>query len=417
MREKSYGFVISTVFLFVAVILLFVAAPANSAPDLSKNIRPTVEPGGGGGGGSGGGGPGGAGDGGGGHDGGPSGARCASVVGQVINWGFGPQEGVSVELKTGSWQASAQSASDGNYGLGGLGVGLAILHVSLAPEWAGQLEPLVQDAGIYLNCDFPTVANIALFSGSRTNPPATIQMSALRQVMAPGGGTQITLTLQNGLPNDITNAIVTDLLPLGLTAVDVSTSTGVAQIIDGGDDGQLVVVNLDKMAAGAKATIQIDVIAAPEGIGSIQLRNTATLFYRESAADQAWLDFTIGRGGAVAPAVAPTVATVPAISAEASPTPEPQPSPTPLPTATPLSAPPPTAEPEAEEEFIPPDGLPTTGDQFVPPDLLPITGQDTMQPPNTLPDTGLGLALPLSGLGLISLALLAHYWRTLNRRD
>jgi hypothetical protein len=69
------------------------------------------------------------------------------MLGQVLNWGFGPQSDVGIELKTGSWQASTTSGSDGNYGLGGLGVGIATLRVAVPPALWAELQPLVQDAG------------------------------------------------------------------------------------------------------------------------------------------------------------------------------------------------------------------------------------------------------------------------------
>ena len=146
---------------------------------------------------------------------------CASLAGQVINWGAGGEGGVTTELKDGSWQVSTISATDGNYGFGGLGIGAAKLHVTLAPELTESLQPNVQDAGIYLNCDYATIANIAV-SGAVVNPPATISMSAGRTALGPGDRTQIMLTINNGLPTDITNVVVTNIIPQGLIAVDVS---------------------------------------------------------------------------------------------------------------------------------------------------------------------------------------------------
>ncbi|MBN1992468.1 MAG: DUF11 domain-containing protein [Anaerolineae bacterium] len=411
MPTKFSGFV-SFIVLLVVIILLLVAAPVNSAPDPAKLLRPTVVPGDGGGGGGGTGGTGGAGGGVGSGD-GTTRTKCASVVGQIINWGYGGEGGVTTELETGSWQISTISATDGNYGFGGLGEGVAVLHVALTPGQAEQFEPHLQDAGVYLNCAYPTIANIALASEPPLTPPATIQMSALHQVIPPGGGTEITLKLENTLPNDITNVVVTDLIPPGLIALDVSTSVEArdTQIING-PDGQLVAVYLERMAAGAKATIQITVIAAADLPIRTQLTNTATLFYRESAADQASLDFSIGSGGAPLLPTATTVI-IPAtpLTAVATTTPKIEPTPVSLEatsTPTPLASPP---EGESSEEFVPPNGLPTTGEEFVPPGFLPVTG-DTAEIPNSLPNTGLGLILPLSGLGLAGLAFLVHRLRS-----
>jgi hypothetical protein len=387
----------------------------------------------------------------------PTELRCASLTGQVITWGVGGAGEITTELSTGSWQASAISASDGNYSYGGLGVGIATLRVLLAPAQVEHLQPLIQNASIYLNCDFPTIANLALFSGPHIEPPVTIQMSAPAR-LSPGSDTQIRLIVNNDLPNEITNVIVTNLMPLGLVALDVptvSTPSENVKIINGGDDGQLVVVYLDKVAAGDEANIIITVTTAEDIPANTQIRNTATLFYRESAAVQAWFDFTVGYGGPAAPAAA----TLSAPSPEATSTPGPQPSATPAPAVTPTDSLTSTVESEtaedseppsatstisaisqvesetAEEEFVPPpealppgggplpEALPSGGDpppeplppgggDAVPQDLLPITGKDMGQSSNRLLNIDPGIILPLSLLGLIGLASLAYGLRS-----
>jgi hypothetical protein len=83
-------------------------------------------------------------------------------------------------------------------------------------------------------------------------------------------------------------------------------------------------------------------------------------------------------------------------------------------TATP--APEPTEEAaDMGEEFVPPNNMPTTGDVFEdeflpPPSLLPETGADYSLP-QTLPDTGVGLLLPLLGVGFGGLAFTLHHLR------
>jgi len=421
MHTKLYGFVITITVLFAVAGLLLIAVPVNSAPDLSGALqRPTVDPGGGGGG-----------TGGGttsvpGDDSGSTDAKCGSLAGQIINWGYGGEGGVTTELKNGSWQLSTVSATDGNYGFGGLGVGIAKLQVVLAPEQAAQFQPHIQDAGIYLNCDFPTIANIALYNGPRITPPATIKMSSRHSVIALGGGTEITLTIESDLPNDITSVAVTDLMPQGLIALDVTSSIEAQyEKIINGPDGQLVAVYFDKMASGTEATIQITVIGAADLPATMQVTNTATLFYRESVADQVSLELTVrGSGAPIAPEIVTPVITATPMAPEmvaATATPEPQPTTVITTTSTPAAPPEPTDE--SGEEFVPPDGLPTTGDDFVPPGFLPITGEDALAGdlaeenliPNTLPNTGLGLLLPLSGVILAVLAGLTHYLRSPDR--
>ena len=387
--------------LVAAVIALMGAltVPYAQATPLLQDPRPPADTGDGDGGD---GGPGGTGNG----AGQPGVAKCGAVSGEVLNWGFGPEANVGVELSTGSWRVDTTSATDGRYGFGGLGVGVARLRVLLAPD--SQLTPLVEEAGIYLTCDFPTIANLAVYSGPSVEPPASLVMSAPDRLTA-DSQLPVRLTINNNLPNEITNVIVTNLMPPGLIALDVQAAAAAPEntrIIDGGPDGQLVLVYLDRLAAGAEANIIITVAAAPDVPAGAQISNTATLFYRESVADQARLEFTVGR-----PGVAPAVVTAPAIEAGAAPPVEAPAGPPVEPTL------PPAAAAEGEEEFVPPpETAPTTGEEFVPPSLMPTTGDAALLPPALLPETGLGLLLPLSGIGLLGLAFLAHLLRTSTRR-
>lgn len=404
MGKISQVVVVGMLFMLVVGGLLLAATPANSAPSLLPEVRPTVDPGSGSGGGGGGG------NGGGGGAGDSGGPNCGAVSGEVLNWGFGPEANVGLELGNGGWQVATVSGADGRYAFGGLGVGVARLRVLLAP--GSQLTPLVEEAAIYLTCDFPTIANLAVYSGSSIEPPATLTMSAPDRLTAESQ-LPVRLTINNNLPNEITNVIVTDLMPPGLIALDAQAAAASPEnirIIDGGAAGQMVVVYLDRLAAGSEANIIITVAAAPDVPNGAQISNSATLFYRESVADQARLEFTVG-----SPGVAPAVVTAPTPAATAAPPVEAEPttSPTTEPALPAAAAP----EAEGEEEFVPPpDNVPTTGEEFVPPSLMPTTGDEALPPPAFLPETGLGLLLPLSGIGLLGLAFLAHLWRTSNRR-
>lgn len=335
-------------------------------------------------------------------------AACAAIKGQVLSWGQGGLGEIGVVLKTGSWQVDTASASDGNYGFGGLGVGIARLQLTLPPAEVGLREPLVQDAAVYLSCDHPVIANLAVYSGPRPTPPASIQLSAPANLM-PGQNTVLRLVVKNSLPTDITNVIVTNLMPPGLTAVEATAaenSRSSVQIINGGPDGQLVYAYLDRMPSGAEENFLITVAASPDLATGSQVRNTASLFYAESAGDQDWIDFTVGAGGLIVPAAEETA--TPIVQAEAA---------TPPPAATaPAAAPAATPEADQGEEFVPPPVMPKTGEEFFPPpSLLPETGTDFLAIPTTLPETGAGDWLALLGFGLGGAAFTLHqfriYWR------
>lgn len=348
---------------------------------------------------------------------------CAVLEGEMIHWGVGAMAGIGSKLSTGSWEADTTSSSNGAYSFGGLGTGIATLQVVLPPALDDSLDPLIQNAGVYLNCDYKTIANIAVHSGSRVDPPATLEMSG-PSALSPGAEIPIKLTVKNNLPNDITNVVVTSLMPAGLTATQVEAAAIAAEnlkIINGGDDGQLVAAYLDTIPSGAERNVFITVKAADDQPNSSQIRQTATLFYRESAADQAWLDFTIGTTGEPAPAapvvepasITPTLA-IAAEAMVATTTPEPTPATTAPPTPAPASEP--TAEVESEDDFVPPNGLPETGDtepEVVaepPPDMLPVTGQIGLM-------AQIETFLPLAGVSLTVLILFIYGVRSIRRTD
>lgn len=358
-------------FIGLTLVLLLgsnFGAVAQASPP-AQDPRPPVDDGGGGGGGLV------PGDNGGG--GGSTGqVGCASLLGQVINWGLGPQGEVETELKTGSWRTATASASDGSYGFGGLGVGLATLHVAISPQ--DSRRPLIQDAGVYLNCNYLTIANVALYSGSRVDPPATIDMSVADQTIKPGDNFELTLTIKNSLPNEITNVVVTDLMPRGFTALKVSSSVEPkdAQIVNGGADGQLVALNLDKLAAGAKAAIRIMVNADVDLAGGTKIRNTATLFYRESAADQSWVDVTIAGDETPAPVASAAEEAGAEFVPPAQPTTGGGAPVTEVSTGS-------TQEPAAGEEAVPPGNMPSTGGDLI--SWLDSTAETELAQPNDSP--------------------------------
>lgn len=242
---------------------------------------------------------------GGGGDGGEDGGRdgeapeksltCGSVSGQVINWGYQIVPEAPVILKTGSWESSALTTEWGDYTFAGLGVGIAKLNVILAP--LDPLRPFAPDAYVYLNCDYPTIANLGVYSGSEEEVPVVFEMSTSSDIVTWHDRTRLTLTLENTLPTGISNVIVTNLIPFGLEPLNVTTSVDVPaqniKIVEGGDDGRLVVLYLDTIEAGATETITLNVTAIEDTPLGTAIKNTATLFYKESVALQASVDLTV----------------------------------------------------------------------------------------------------------------------------
>lgn len=224
------------------------------------------------------------------------------------------------------------SSADGSYQFGGLGEGIAFLSADLPPEQAATLRPMADNVAVRLRCDLDVVANLGLYSSpQRPNPPATVTMTVSRQVLLPGQGAVFYLTLKNGMAHAISHVFLTDYLPDGLTVAEVTSSLGSVEVLN----GRMVTVYVEELAQGAEATIQISVQADPALAYGTSLKNTATLLYAESAADQAWA--TLAIGAAAEAALIPT--TLPVSG-----------------TPTPAAATTPEATPQPGDEL-----LPTTG--------------------------------------------------------
>jgi uncharacterized repeat protein (TIGR01451 family) len=227
----------------------------------------------------------------------PPGDTCANAQGQVLLWGAGGMGDVSLQLDGGSWQVYRVSASDGRYDFGALGEGVGILRVRLGEEASKSLQPMINNAAVPLTCDHPPRVNVGIYSGSRRpQPPGEIWMQADSSTLVPGGTITYRLLVRNALPTDLSQAIVTDLLPDGMRLLEVDSSAGRVEV----SEGQLVTVYLGDMASGAEERIDIKARIWRGLQPGKKVLNSAALFYAESAADQAWLNLPVGGLEAVA---------------------------------------------------------------------------------------------------------------------
>lgn len=346
--------------VLVALFLLatWFAQPATGVTPPMQDERPTLPPP-----------PGPPGGGAGGEEDVPAG-NCAGLRGTVINWGFQNEPGVTLRLSDGGWETTQVTSTDGSYQFGPLGQGVAFLSIDLSSKQAETLRPMADDVAIRLRCDSDVIANLGLYSSpSRPDPPATLTMGVSRAALMPGGTVTFYLRLENGMPHSISHVFVTDFLPEGLTVADVTTTRGTVEVLS----GRMVTVNIGDLAQGAQETIQIVAQADPTLAYGARLKNTASLLYAESAADQAWTTLTVGSTAEVA-----------------------------APTPTPLASPPP-AQPATSSPAAPADETPTpvppspVADQTPGPgdDLLPVTGGGVTA---VLPMAGFVLALLLLGV-------------------
>jgi uncharacterized repeat protein (TIGR01451 family) len=287
--------------------------------------------------------------------------HCAGLRGTVVNWGFQDEPGVTLRLGDGGWELVQITSTDGRYGFGSLGEGIAFLKIDLTAGQAKTLHPMVGDIAIRLRCDLDIIANLGLYSSSqRPALPATLAMRVSPSAVLPGKAATFYLTLKNGMSNPISHVLVTDYLPDGLKVTNVVVSRGAVEVLN----GRMVTVAVGDVPQGGTETIQIVAQADPALADGTRLKNTASLLYAESVADQAAVTLVVGRGqaGVANPSTAQTP------PAAAGKTPAPNPSPTlasgaATPTALPPS-PSPTPAPAANKLPTPtPAGslLPTTG--------------------------------------------------------
>ena len=160
------------------------------------------------------------------------------------------------------------------------------------------------------------------------------------------------------MSHPISHVFITDYVPDGLTVLEATTTQGSVEVLN----GRMVTVDLGDLPQAGKETIQITAEVDAALAYGTRLRNTASLLYAESAADQAWADLVVG--GAEAGATPTSAAAVAEPGATSTPTAE----------ETPTPAPP---TPMVEQ-------TPGPGDE-----LLPVTG------------TGARVALPALGVTLV----------------
>jgi uncharacterized repeat protein (TIGR01451 family) len=275
-----------------------------------------------------------------------------------------------LRLGDGGWELVQITSTDGRYGFGSLGGGIAFLKTDLTAGQAKTLHPMVGDVAIRLRCDLDIIANLGLYSSSqRPALPATLAMRVSPSALLPGKTATFYLTLKNGMSNPISHVLVTDYLPDGLKVTNVVATRGAVEVLN----GQMVTVVVGDLPQGGQETVQIEAQADPALANGVRLKNTASLLYAESVADQAAVTLVVGRGQAGASSPSPTQA--PTLAANKTPTPSPSPTPTPAPGAagvTPTAVPP-TATPNPSPTPAPAANKPPTPTPSG--SLLPTTGQ------------------------------------------
>lgn len=285
--------------------------------------------------------------------------NCATVYGTALNWGVGELGRADLRLYNDGWQLRQVSSDDGRFNFGGLGTGFGVLQVE-----APGLKPMVNNAVVRLNCAYETRANIGFYGGDeRPTPPGQITVRPASLRVSPGSLEVLQLTVSNTLPDPMSQVVVTDLFPEGFRIESADTNRGNLEILD----GRLLAANLGSLPSGDEATIRVVLRTSAElSLGTV-VENRATLFYAESAADQAVVPFVV---------MSPEEPTAAAIAA-------------------------------APVEVTPPASN----------DTVQTSNRDLEAPvPSELPLTGVHVSLPLIGVGMLIALLLGRGLRSVQRR-
>jgi uncharacterized repeat protein (TIGR01451 family) len=208
---------------------------------------------------------------------------CNTVHGLTINWGYGYEPKVPVELNGPGWQALKLSDDNGAYASDCFEAGIALVN-PVSPPW---LRPLANNVAIRLGYWPSYEVNFGFYSGPTAPlPEVSPTMTVFPTGGRPGDTLTYTLYLTNTLvspstgPLTMTNVLLTDLLPTGLAPVTVTTSLGETEIWD-----NLVTISLDELSPGQTAVISLTTLIQQPTITKAQtitdsvIINQASLIY------------------------------------------------------------------------------------------------------------------------------------------
>ncbi len=197
--------------------------------------------------------------------------------GLTINWGYGYEPKVPVKLSGSGWQTFKISDDNGYYASDCLGVGIALIN-PVSPPW---LRPFTSDVAVRLGYWPSYEVNFGFYSRPTAPlPEVGPTMTVFPTSGRPGDILTYTIRLTNTLatpqtgPLTMHDVLITDLLPNGLTPLNVNTSVGDTEIW-----GNLVTVNLGELSPGQTAVISLTAIIQEQTITDSVIINQASLIY------------------------------------------------------------------------------------------------------------------------------------------
>ena len=136
--------------------------------------------------------------------------------------------GVELALAGDGWQAPAQTNVFGQYAFRNFGDEIAFLNAFIPPE-REDLFLLTSDLPVWIRSDSELVVNIALYPKGITPDPALhVKIDASAAEVAQDENVSYTITVLNSSNQDVSQVVIADLMPEGLSLVEALTSQGTA---------------------------------------------------------------------------------------------------------------------------------------------------------------------------------------------
>jgi hypothetical protein len=218
------------------------------------------------------------------------------LKGQVINLSTGePEAGATVVFSTGDVSVETVSDQNGEYAFEHLGTANGLLNV--VPPSGSQLQPVTADVAVQPKTGVETIVNLGVTLRRDVSPPLSPTVESVPNYVGAGELMTITILVKNSLPQAISGATVTDLLPQRAVPVAIRSSTGNPYFSD-----NLAVVELGTLDAGSGALVEITARVNGGQVSSSLLQGNVSFYYRENAAAQATGS---GGGNGAVPTVLP----------------------------------------------------------------------------------------------------------------
>jgi len=217
--------------------------------------------------------------------------------GQVWKWEQEPVGQIAVRLQGQDWSVQTTTDMAGQYAFDGLGQGIALLNLVLSEGFL----PLTTDVAVRLGYVSDLTVNLGFYAAGETPAPSPAPvLTADRATTSPGETVvyRIHARYEADASSALSNVLLTDLLPEGMTVISVETSRGSVETWS-----NLVTVDVGEFVPGEEVTVTLTARVADDLADGMTLTNRATLISNERPATQsAAVTITVGQGS---PAVLP----------------------------------------------------------------------------------------------------------------